>query len=137
MKSDLALRNRPWMPKDPPYFDIDLSTNEGRVQLDHIVNILLGNNFLFVIKDRNGDFFDNNMIAAFNDNGFVAGDSILSMSGHYGMERISTYSLPAIVNTPLGLDISFLNSQWFKIWNGLPPWYQGDFSTYTHDYLNP
>ena len=132
-----ALRNRPWMPKDPPYFDIDLSTNEGREQLDHIVNILLGNNFLFVIKDRNGDFFDNNMIAAFNDNGFVAGDSILSISGHYGMERISTYSLPAIVNTPLGLDISFLNSQWFKIWNGLPPWYQGDFNAYVTDYLNP
>ncbi|KKN29935.1 hypothetical protein LCGC14_0839120 [marine sediment metagenome] len=69
-----------WHPREPNYFDIDLSSDltNSRYKLIHIAHILLATGVAFVIKQEGGAQNDGNMIAAFNFNGFLERQEIYS-----------------------------------------------------------
>jgi len=128
-----ALRNRPWLPKDPAYFKIDLNSPEGRSQLRHIVKILQSERMLFIIKDRNGEFDDGNMIGALSSFGFVNKEEIFSVQGDLSIDRFTNYAINIIEQL---VDSSELN-RLMRYWNPvLPPMTQGDFKEYINEFLS-
>ena len=128
-----AMRARPWLWRSrdvPSYFEIDLSTNTGREDLRHILAILLANDYAFVIKDRNGEYNDGQMICAFNHNGFMDKNQIYSIEGDNDkVYRVSNYHME-INNQPEDFDVNAYNNDWRSHWNRLHPWYQADFNLY-------
>ena len=100
-KEQLRLNNIAWLPKNPSYFDIDLSGEIGsdsykksQYKLIHIMHLLLAQNTMFVIKEEgsvvdtsndNGEF-----ICAFDFTGFVSKEDIFS-AGRNHVIRTDSY----------------------------------------------
>ncbi len=96
-KNMYLLKRFKWLPKDPSYFDIDLTDSGGnlinsRYKLIHIAHMLLGTDTAFVIKQEGGTQDDGNMICAFNYNGFLEKEEIFSGYSMYQQMTINDYS---------------------------------------------
>ncbi len=75
------------LPDGKTYFDIDLSNEKATYMLQHIINLLYTGKFAFVVKKPTGTWNDNEMIFAFNRDGFLKPSEIFSQN-----MKISSYS---------------------------------------------
>ncbi len=81
----LRLNKISWLPKNPSYFDIDLSGDpnsdtyiRSKYKLIHIFHLLIAQNTLFVVKSEGSQYDDGEMIFAFDFTGFINKDQIYS-----------------------------------------------------------
>ncbi len=94
----IRLNKIEWLPKNPSYFDIDLSGDinsdgykRSKYKLIHILHLLITHNTLFVMKKEGGTQSDGEMICAFDFNGFLRSNEIFS-EGRNHVLHIDKYS---------------------------------------------
>jgi hypothetical protein len=130
-----ALKHLKYIPKSPPYFEINLNTPEGRLELARITAILISTDFAFVVKDSAGEWDDGRMICAFNFNGFLDKDEIYSVSGvndFFIANKLENYQM-VIDEVPQDFFISEYSMRWISYFYKISPFFQQDFNKFVRE----
>lgn len=96
-----ALRTRVWLPKKKPYFDIDLSSSDSSVILEHLARIMLSTTDLILFKEEGAAFTDNDIFAV-SHSGFFKPNEIYSVVSDF--ERIPHYYNSPYYYNPMTVD---------------------------------
>jgi len=83
-----ALETRVWLPKKKPYFDIDLSSSDSSIILEHLARIMLSTTDLILFKEEGAIFTDNDLFAVCHS-GFFKPNEIYSVGDNF--EKIPYY----------------------------------------------